>query len=517
MKKTPMTMKKIMTRRPELAEGKKPETQRIGRAVAVPPPVPPALPAIPEGFGLLVDIFLEDYGIQIIEGEWTPGDCYEDIPVVDTAKLNSLENNLYYTKEDCPVTGIEYLGAVEDGSYGFIIYNPATVDGVNAAVYWEVLLTKSDAGFFFKRIEVEDNPDASAPIEEGYRTLPQLFLEDFGIQLNKTAGEWDAGELQENNPVVNTGLLNLLKIGLYYYRDAADNMKQPPRDEAPGDWTGPFTNVQYREQYQEGGQITKRFIMSNPGMEAMKSVYLIKSNNSDSLFKNPAPPVIPESEPPAPEPTSELASEPTPEPEPPASEPEPELSVTESVPEPEPTPEPTPVPVPTPVPPPAPPAPTAKSALREVYETVPGAQLSTVVGLRTLLAKQQGITKKEAKRQLSGVLKAVSDLSALTGRSEIYGFGCFSAKKVRARVIKNNLTGDVYRMPISTKSAFKPGKELKEKIAIGTGKTCEQRITALETLEAVKSAKAAVRKATRRGAKAKRAIAPKVAGKKTGR
>ena len=509
-------MKKIMTRRPEpfdqirtgFAEGKKPETQRVSRAVAVPPPVPSALPAIPEGFSLLADIFLEDYGIQIIEGEWTPGDCYEDIPVIDTARLNSLENNLYYTKEDCPVTGIEYLGAVEDGSYCFIIYNPATVDGVNAAVYWEVLLTKSDAGFFFKRTGVEDSPDASAPSEEGYRTLPRLFLEDFGIQLNKTAGEWAAGELQEKNPVVNTGLLNLLKNGLYYYRDADDNMKQPPRDEAPGevmaapgDWTGPFTNVQYREQYQEGDQITKRFIISNPGMEAMKSVYLIRSNKFDSLFKNPAPPAIPEPEPPAPEPSSE----PTPEPEPPASEPEPELSVTESV------------PVPTPVPPPAPPAPTAKSALREVYETIPAAQLSTVVGLRTLLAKQQGITKKEAKRQLSGVLKAVSDLSALTGRSEIYGFGCFSAKKVRARVIKNNLTGDVYRMPISTKSAFKPGKELKEKIAIGTGKTCEQRITALETLEAVKSAKAAVRKATKRGAKAKRAIAPKVVGKKTGR
>ena len=512
-------MKKIMTRRPELAEGKKPEAQRIGRAVAVPPPVPSALPAIPEGFSLLADIFLEDYGIKIIEGEWTPGDCYEDIPVVDTARLNSLENNLYYTKEDCPVTGIEYLGAVEDGSYCFIIYNPATVDGVNAAVYWEVLLTKSDAGFYFKRMEVEDNPDASAPSEEGYRPLPRLFLEDFGIQLNKTEGEWDAGELQEKNLVVNTGLLNLLKSGLYYYRDAADNMKQPPREEAPdevlaapGDWTGPFTNVQYREQYQEGDQITQRFIMSNPGMEAMKSVYLIRSNKFDSLFKNPAPPVIPEPEPPAPEPTSE--------PEPPASEPETEpepateLSVPESVPMHEP--EPTPVPVPTPESAPTP-APPAKSVLEEVCTTISPQQLCTVVGLRKLLAKEQGISIKEAKSRITAVFKAVSDITAVTGKSALYGLGVFKRQKVRARTVHSNLSGVSYRFPISSKFTFKPGKELKAKMAMCTGKTTAQIFTALESLDGVKTAKAAVRKATKRGAKAKRAIAPKVAGKKTGR
>ena len=511
-------MKKIMVRRPELAEGTKPKAQLVSRAVAVPPPVPLGLPAIPVGFSLLADIFLEDYGIQIIEGEWTPGDCYEDIPVIDTARLNSFENNLYYTKEDCPVTGIEYLGAVEDGSYCFIIYNPATVDGVNAAVYWEVLLTKSDAGFFFKTIEVEDNPDDLAPSEEGYRTLNQLFLEDFGIQLNKTAGEWAAGELQEKNLVVNTGLLNLLKNGLYYYRDAADNMKQPPRDKetgevmaAPGDWTGPFTNVQYREQYQEGDQITKRFIMSNPGMEAMKSVYLIRSNKFDSLFKNPAPPVILESEPPAPEPA--------PEPEPPSSEPEPELSAPEPLPTPEP--EPTPEPVPTPTPPPAPPA---KSALEEVYGTLSPQKLCTIVGLRTLLAKEQGISIKEAKSRITAVFKAISDIAAITGNSTLYGLGSFKQQKVRARTVHSNLTGISYKFPRSSKFTFKPGKVLKAKMAMCTGKTTAQIFTALQTLETVTKAKATVKKATAKGATVKRSAASrtvkkaiKKAGKKTGR
>ncbi|MEN6421227.1 MAG: HU family DNA-binding protein, partial [Smithella sp.] len=361
-----------------------------------------------------------------------------------------------------------------------------------------------------------------APIEEGYRTLPQLFLEDFGIQLNKTAGEWDAGELQENNPVVNAGLLNLLKIGLYYYRDAADNMKQPPRDEAPGevmavpgDWTGPFTNVQYREQYLEGDQITKRFIMSNPGMEAMKSVYLIRSNKFDSLFKNPAPPVIPESEPPAPESTPEP---PPLEPEPPAPEPMP-------MPEPEPAPEPVPMPEPTPVPTPAPPpAPPAKSALEEVYGTLSSQKLCTIVGLRTLLAKEQGISIKEAKSRINAVFKAISDIAAITGNSTLYGLGSFKQQKVRARTVHSNLTGISYKFPRSSKFTFKPGKVLKAKMAMCTGKTTAQIFTALQTLETVKTAKAAVKKATTKGATVKRSAARKTvknaikkAGKKTGK
>ncbi|HQN02225.1 MAG TPA: hypothetical protein PLL36_14185, partial [Candidatus Hydrogenedentes bacterium] len=397
MEKTPMTMKKIMTRHPELAEGTKPKTQRVSRAVAMPPPVPLGLPAIPEGFRLLVDIFLEDYGLQIIEGEWTPGDCYEDIPVVDTARLNSLENNLYYTKGDCPVTGIEYLGAVEDGSYSFVIYNPATVDGVNAAVYWEVLLTKSDAGFFFKKIEVEDSPDDSAPSEEGYRTLPRLFLEDFGIQLNKTAGEWEKGEFCEKNTVVDAALLDVWQEGLYFFCDADGNMQQPHQNSDRGlskrsrdaleepVWFGPYVAVCY-DGLDEGG--FHLFLIINSRSETSACVPLIKSEEG-FLFKR-VPQEANESEPepePTPEPT--LETEPTSEPEPVPSEPEPPASEPESVPmpEPEPTPEPTPVPVPTPEPEPVPapaptPTPPAKSVLEEVCTTLSPQQLCTVVGLR---------------------------------------------------------------------------------------------------------------------------------------
>jgi nucleoid DNA-binding protein len=340
--------------------------------------------------------------------------------------------------------------------------------------------TKRSAMHMTPITSLKANRAVSSCATGSYRTLSQLFLEDFGMLIRP--GLWVPDEYQEDVPVINAIkiLMATSMSDLTYTKDSKL-----------------LTGFMYCGSDENNTPVIHYYCVYNAafndGVSAPPYFDVLLTQSADgNLFKRLGAP-----------------DEPAPIPEP---EPAPEI-------EPEPEPEPIPIPEPVPVPEaiPVPPSTAAKSALREVYETVPGAQLSTVVGLRTLLAKQQGITKKEAKRQLSGVLKAVSDLSALTGKSEIYGFGCFSAKKVRARVIKNNLTGDVYRMPISTKSAFKPGKELKEKIAIGTGKTCKQRITALETLEAVKSAKAAVRKATRRGAKAKRAIAPKAAGKKTGR
>ena len=98
MKKTPMTMRKLITN--------KPKAQRV-TTVEVPP-------AVPEGFRTLADLFLEDFGIQISDGGWAEGDCHEDLPVIDAVKLNSFENNLCYANDSYPVTGLE-RGSVESG------------------------------------------------------------------------------------------------------------------------------------------------------------------------------------------------------------------------------------------------------------------------------------------------------------------------------------------------------------------------------------------------------------------
>ncbi len=364
----------------------------------------------------------------------------------------------------------------------------------------------------------------------GYRTIPQIFLEDYGIQLNEASGEWWR---LEQNPVVNTELLDNLEHDLYYYITAggsygSGDVRLPIKDSATGEvivpegWTGPFTDVVWWDCDVEG--IVHEFRIycyaREPYHATQKSVFLTRNTSDPALFATEAGSA------PAPEPTTapqqELIPASIPGPAP-ISEPE-----TEPTADPAPLPAPEPLPVPEPPPPPAtppPPAPTpvlpppAKTALQEVYETLSPSKLGTVVGLRALLAKEQKISVKEAKNRINSVLKAVSDIAAVSGTSTLYGFGCFKAQNTKARTVKSHLGSysGTYTIPKTTKFTFKPGKELKAKMSLCTGKTQAQIITALQTLETVKRAKAIVRKATRRGSKAKRAIAPKVAGKKAGR
>jgi len=370
---------------------------------------------------------------------------------------------------------------------------------------------------------------------DNYRTIHQIFQDDYGIQLNPTNAEWWR---LEQNPVVNTALLDSKGSDLYYYITAggsygSGDVRLPPKNPATGEisvpegWTGPFTDAVWWDCDING--IVHEFRIycyaREPYHEAQIRVFLRRNAENPLLFTT-------QLEPSTPEPETEPETQPAPESEP-ADEPEPEDNTlpetafelenepenqpaTDPALQTQPLPQPEQAPTSVPVPPSAP---TAKSALREVYETLSPQQLCTVVGLRTLLAKQQGISKKEAKKQLSGVLKALSDIATLSGRSEIYGFGCFKAKTTKIRTVKSHLGGHsgTYTLPKTTKSVFKPGRELKKKMSLVTGKTHEQIITALESLDAVNKAKAAVRKATRRGAKSRRAIAPKAAGKQTGR
>ncbi len=342
----------------------------------------------------------------------------------------------------------------------------------------------------------------SAP---AYRTIPQIFLEDYGIQLNEASGEWWR---LEQNPVVNTELLDNLEHDLYYYITAggsygSGDVRLPLKDSVSGEaivpegWTGPFTDVVWWDCDVEG--IVHEFRIycyaREPYHASQKSVFLTRNTSDPALFATEAGS--------APEQETETAPEPAPIPEP-----EPESTADTA---PLPAPEPLPVHEPPPATPPPPattpvPTPPAKTALQEVYETLSPSKLGTVVGLRTLLAKEQRISIKEAKARINSVLKAVSDIAAVSGTSTLYGFGCFKAQNTKARTVKSHLGSHsgTYTIPKTTKFSFKPGKELKAKMSLCTGKTQAQIITALQTLETVKKAKATVRKATTRRTKAMR-------------
>ncbi|HQL00755.1 MAG TPA: HU family DNA-binding protein [Smithellaceae bacterium] len=509
MKKKPMTMKKLMT--------PKPEAKLTGRFVIM-------TPDPPEGFRTLPQIFLEDFGIRLNEasGEWWR---LEQNPVVNTELLDNLEHDLYYyiTAGGSYGSGDVRL-PLKDMATGEVTVPEGWTGPFTDAVWWDcdtegkvhefriycysrepyhasqisVFLTRNagdptlfatqDGGSIPEPEPAQEPTPISEPEPEpalglsvsAYRTLIQLFMEDFGIQIRD--GEWAPDDYQEDVPVIDAVKVNSCDSELCYTKD-----------------NSLLTGFMYCGADTNADPVIHYFSIYNAGFVSAVSNppyfdVLLNKSSDGYLFKRLGTPdvIVPET----------------------SSAPEPEPM---AVPDPMPVPAPVPDPVPVPVPPP--PTPPAMSALREVYETLSPQQLCTVVGLRTLLAKQQGISKKEAKKQLSGVLKALSDISALSGKSEIYGFGCFAAKRTKARTVKSHLGGysGTYTLPKTTKSVFKPGKELKEKMSLVTGKTYEQIITALESLDAVKKAKAAVRKATKRGAKAKRTIAPKVAGNQTGK
>jgi len=98
------------------------------------------------------------------------------------------------------------------------VENPACEAGASAC-----LIKIEGEEFLFKRAP-EPEPEAE------YRTLPQIFLEDFGIQLTKTDGEWESGEFWEKQDVVDAALLDMWQGGLYFFCDADGNMQQPQQN-----------------------------------------------------------------------------------------------------------------------------------------------------------------------------------------------------------------------------------------------------------------------------------------------
>ena len=456
-----------------------------------------------EAYRPFAQILVDDFGIQVTGTMSTDGFYAEQNLVSDTNKLDAFRDGLYYyldtdgymqSQQRDEMTGdllpipADWSGPFanvwcdaypqeEDGYYRFGISNPACEAGASTC-----LIKMEGEEFLFKRVP---EPEAE------YRTLPQIFLEDFGIQLTKTEGEWESGEFWEKQDVVDTALLDMWQEGLYFFCDADGNM-QPPQQNSelrlrkPSRlavqepvWLGPCVAVCYNGLDEGGFHL---FLIINSMSESSAYVPLIKSEEGFLFKRLPQEGSEPESEyMPKPEPTPA----PIPEPETVPSEPEP----------------PAPAPVPPPTPEPVVVIP-AKSALEEVYTTLTAQKLCTIVGLRTLLAKEQGISIKEAKSRITAVFKAVSDISALSGRSSLYGLGVFRQQKVKARTVVSNLGSysGAYKLPRSSKFVFKPGKILKAKMAMCTGKTTAQIITTLQNLDTIAKAKSTVRKATRKKA-----------------
>jgi len=80
------------------------------------------------------------------------------------------------------------------------------------------------------------------------------------------------------------------------------------------------------------------------------------------------------------------------------------------------------------------------------------------------IAKKTGISKKEALKYVDLMTSCIVDAMEKGERVEIRGFGSFVVKKYDERSGVNPKSGVKIKIPAKKLPAFKPGRDLKEKI-----------------------------------------------------
>ena len=80
------------------------------------------------------------------------------------------------------------------------------------------------------------------------------------------------------------------------------------------------------------------------------------------------------------------------------------------------------------------------------------------------LAKETGLTKKDARAALDGVVDIITKALAKNQQVIITGFGKFETRERKAATRINPQTGQRIKTPAKTVPAFKAGKNLKDQV-----------------------------------------------------
>ena len=78
------------------------------------------------------------------------------------------------------------------------------------------------------------------------------------------------------------------------------------------------------------------------------------------------------------------------------------------------------------------------------------------------MAKQSGLSKKDAEKALNAFTDTVSKTLKKKDKVQLIGFGTFETTKRAARTGKNPQTGAEIKIPASVAPKFKAGKALKD-------------------------------------------------------
>ncbi len=80
------------------------------------------------------------------------------------------------------------------------------------------------------------------------------------------------------------------------------------------------------------------------------------------------------------------------------------------------------------------------------------------------MAKETGLSKKDAGKALEAITGAVSTALKKKDKVQLVGFGTFETTKRAARTGKNPQTGAAIKIPAATVPKFKAGKALKDAV-----------------------------------------------------
>lgn len=82
------------------------------------------------------------------------------------------------------------------------------------------------------------------------------------------------------------------------------------------------------------------------------------------------------------------------------------------------------------------------------------------------LAEKAEITQKDAAKALDAMVDTIEQALAKGDKVQIIGFGSFEVRDRKERKVISPATGEEIKVPATKVPAFKPGKSLKEAVAI---------------------------------------------------
>lgn len=82
--------------------------------------------------------------------------------------------------------------------------------------------------------------------------------------------------------------------------------------------------------------------------------------------------------------------------------------------------------------------------------------------------RRPDLAAKDVDAAVSAIFDEISDALVRGDRVELRGFGAFSVKDREARTARNPRTGEPVEVPAKRLPAFKPGKELRERLNKGS-------------------------------------------------